>query len=48
MSQALGNVYLLDPLFGWLNLITTLRMGVHHDQLHYDDVIQQAREFQVQ
>ena len=48
MSQALGNAHLLDPLIGWLILITTLRLGVYHDQLHYDDVVKQARAFQVQ
>ncbi len=44
-EAVLGNVYLFDPYFGWLNLITTLRLGIHHDQLHYDDVIRQAAAF---
>lgn len=35
----LGNVFLFDPLFGFINLILVLRIGVYHDQLHYDDVI---------
>ena len=35
----LGNVFVFDPLFGFLNLIVTLQIGVYHDQLHFDDVI---------
>jgi hypothetical protein len=42
----LGHVYLFDPLFGFLNLIVTLRLGVYHDQLHYDDVVNLAKRFQ--
>ena len=42
----LGNLYLYDPLFGWCNLIVTLRIGIYHDQLHFDDVIKQAAQFQ--
>ena len=42
-EDVLGNIYLYDPLFGFLNLITTLRLGIYHDQLHYDDVIKQAQ-----
>lgn len=34
----LGNVFVFDPLFGFLNLIVALRIGLHHDQLHYEDV----------
>jgi hypothetical protein len=41
----LGNLYLYDPLFGWCNLIITLRIGIYHDQLHFDDVIKQAAQF---
>jgi hypothetical protein len=41
----LGNLYLYDPLFGWCNLIVTLRIGVYHDQLHFDDVFKQAAQF---
>ena len=44
-EDILGNLYLYDPWFGWYNLIVTLRIGVYHDQLHYDDVIRQALEF---
>jgi len=45
--DVLGNIHLYDPLFGWCNLIVTLRIGMYHDQLHYDDVIKQARQFQI-
>ena len=41
-EDVLGNLYLYDPLFGWCNLIVTLRIGIYHDQLHYDDVVRQA------
>jgi DinB superfamily len=44
-EDLLGNLYLYDPLFGWCNLIVTLRIGIYHDQLHYDDVIKQATQF---
>ena len=44
-EDVLGNLYLYDPLFGWCNLIVTLRIGVYHDQLHYDDVIKQVKQF---
>ena len=44
-EEVLGNLYLYDPLFGWCNFIVTLRIGVYHDQLHYDDVIKQAAQF---
>ena len=40
----LGNLYLYDPVFGWCNLIVTLRIGIYHDQLHYDDVIRRAAQ----
>jgi hypothetical protein len=43
-EDLLGNVYLYDPLFGWCNLIVTLRIGIYHDQLHYDDAIRQAAQ----
>lgn len=43
-EDLLGHVYLWDPYFGLLNLIETLRLGIHHDQLHYEDVIRQAQE----
>ena len=44
-EDVLGNLYLYDPVFGWCNLIVTLRIGIYHDQLHYDDVIKQAAQF---
>lgn len=34
----LGNTFVYDPLFGFVNLIVTLRIGIYHDQLHFDDV----------
>ena len=40
-EDVLGNLYLFDPLFGWCNLIVTLRIGIYHDQLHYEDVLKQ-------
>ncbi len=46
MEDLLGNLYLYDPVFGWCNLIVTLRIGIYHDQLHYDDVIKQANALQ--
>ncbi len=45
-EDVLGNLYLFDPLFGWCNLIVTLRIGIYHDQLHFDDVIKQASAIQ--
>jgi len=44
-EDVLGNLYLYDPLFGWCNLIVTLRIGIYHDQLHYDDVVKQLGQF---
>jgi hypothetical protein len=43
-EDLLGNLYLYDPFFGWCNLIVTFRIGIYHDQLHYEDVIKQALE----
>ncbi len=43
-EQKLGNVFLFDPLFGFLNLILVLRIGIYHDQLHYEDVITLAAD----
>ena len=37
-ESMLGNVFVFDPLFGFINLIVTLRIGIYHDQLHYEDV----------
>ena len=44
-EETVGNLDLYDPVFGWCNLIVTLRIGIYHDQLHYDDVIKQAGGF---
>ena len=44
-EDVLGNLYLYDPWFRWCNLIVTLRIGIYHDQLHYDDIIKQDFEF---
>jgi hypothetical protein len=44
-EDVLGNLYLYDPLFGWCNLIVTLRISIYHDQLHYDDVLKQSAQF---
>jgi hypothetical protein len=44
-EDLLGNLYLYDPVFGWCNLIVTLRIGIYHDQLHHDDVFKQAKQF---
>jgi hypothetical protein len=44
-ENVLGNLYLYDPVFGWCNLMVTLRIGIYHDQLHYDDVFKQVKQF---
>ncbi len=44
-EDVLGNLYLYDPVFGWCNLIVTLRIGIYHDQLHYGDVVKLAGRF---
>ena len=44
-QDVLGNLYLYDPIFGWCNLIVTLRICIYHDQLHHDDVIKQSAHF---
>ncbi|MEN9564673.1 MAG: hypothetical protein RIR73_2917 [Chloroflexota bacterium] len=44
-EDVLGNLYIYDPVFGWCNLIVTLRIGIYHDQLHFDDVLKQAAAF---
>jgi hypothetical protein len=46
-EDVLGNIYLYDPLFGFINLIVTLRIGIFHDQLHYEDIIQLAQTLAV-
>jgi hypothetical protein len=39
----LGNIYAYDPAVGVVNLITALKVGIDHDQLHYDDLFKLAR-----
>jgi hypothetical protein len=39
----LGNSFVYDPLFGSINLIVTLRIGIYHDQLHFDDVFMMVK-----
>jgi hypothetical protein len=40
--DVLGNIYAFDPAIGVVNLITAVKVGIDHDQLHYDDVIEMA------
>jgi hypothetical protein len=40
--DVLGNIHAYDPAVGVVNLITALKVGIDHDQLHYDDVIKLA------
>jgi hypothetical protein len=40
--DVLGNIYGYDPVIGLANLVQTLKIGIDHDQLHYDDVIELA------
>jgi hypothetical protein len=40
--DVLGNIYAYDPSIGVLNLITSLKVGIDHDRLHYADVIEMA------
>ena len=35
-ERVLGHVWLYDPAIGWINMIQALRIGVYHDQHHYD------------
>jgi hypothetical protein len=42
-ESVLGNLHLYDPIFGLINLIVTLRIGIYHDQLHFEDVFKLAR-----
>ena len=35
----LGHVVLWDPVMGWANLIQTLRIGIYHDELHYEEIV---------
>jgi hypothetical protein len=47
-EAVLGNMFLFDPLFGFVNLIVTLQIGIYHDQLHYEDVIALANALKTQ
>jgi hypothetical protein len=40
--DVLGNIHAYDPAIGVVNLIKALKVGLDHDQLHYDDVIELA------
>jgi hypothetical protein len=40
----LGHIRIYDPVLGRMNLILVLRVGVYHDQLHFQDVIKLAAE----
>jgi hypothetical protein len=40
----LGNTFLYDPLFGSINLIVSLRIGIYHDQLHFDEIVRRAAD----
>ena len=44
-ADVLGNIYAYDPAIGVMNLITGLKVGIYHDQLHYDDLIAMAEAF---
>jgi hypothetical protein len=44
--DVLGNIYAYDPAIGVVNLITALKVGIDHDQLHYDDVLKMAASLQ--
>jgi len=47
-EAVLGHVYLFDPLFGFINLVVTLRIGIHHDQHHYRDILKLAESLKKQ
>jgi hypothetical protein len=44
-EPTLGNVYLYDPVVGWLNMLQALRVGAHHDEHHFRQVRQIADDF---
>jgi hypothetical protein len=44
--DVLGNIYAYDPAIGVVNLITGLKVGIDHDQLHYDDLLEMAASLQ--
>jgi hypothetical protein len=45
--DVLGNIHAYDPAVGVVNLITALKVGIDHDQLHYDDVVKLAASLRV-
>lgn len=45
--RLLGHVYIFDPILGRLNLIQALRVGIYHDQLHFDDVLELSAELKL-
>jgi len=40
----LGHITFFDPAIGRLNLIQALRVGLYHDQLHFEDALRLADE----
>lgn len=38
----MGHIHAYDPAIGVVNLITSLKVCLDHDQLHYDDVVDLA------
>jgi len=43
-EAVLGHISIYDPYFGLLNLILTLRLGIYHDALHFEDVVKYAQQ----
>ncbi len=41
----LGHVWLPDPAIGRINLIVTLRIGLYHDELHFDEIRRRLPQF---
>lgn len=46
-QDLLGHVWLPDPVIGRVNLIVTLRIGLYHDEVHFDDVRQRLPQLAV-
>lgn len=42
--DVLGNIYGYDPAVGVVNLVQALKVGIDHDQLHFDDVFEMAAQ----
>ena len=47
-ADVIGNIYYYDPAVGLLNLIQALRVGLYHDQLHFEDALKLAARFKAQ